>query len=359
MKDGSFGAVQREVVSRAPLRLSFAGGGTDVPPYPELYGGAVLSATINRFAYCRVRIGESEKIRVTSYDLGTSAEFTVDVGPEFDGNLDLVKAVFKRINVDRLMPMDITLHCDVPPGSGLGSSSAIVVALITALSKFLGISLSRHELAHIAYLVEREDVGISGGSQDHFASAYGGFNYMEFGSSVDVVPLRLEPYQICELESQILLAYVGETRLSSGIIEEQTKRFLNNARDSMTSLHRMRELASEARSALLADQYLDFARCIEEGWQRKRLLANSITSPMIEKLYSAGLAAGALAGKLLGAGGGGHLLFCVPSELRGKVSEALEVAGARVGRNINLGSSGSLAWERRANVARLHESFRR
>ena len=162
--------LHREVVARAPLRISFAGGGTDVPPYPQQFGGAALNATINRYAYCTVTDGDNDVIKVTSYDLEQSAEFATAVVPEFDGNLDLVKAVFRRINIDDLRPMDITLHCDAPPGSGLGSSSAIVVALICALAKFLGVALSRHELAHIAYLVEREDVGIAGGFQDHYAT---------------------------------------------------------------------------------------------------------------------------------------------------------------------------------------------
>lgn len=350
--------LQKEVVARAPLRISFAGGGTDVPPYPERFGGAALNATINRFAYCTVTAGDNDTIRVTSFDLEQSTEFATSVVPDFDGNLDLVKAVFRRINVERLMPMNITLHCDAPPGSGLGASSAIVVVIISALAKFLGVTLSRHELAHVAYLVEREDVGIAGGYQDQYAASYGGFSFMEFGSTVDVVPLRLEPYQIYDLETHLVLAYVGETRISSGIIQKQTDRFISGEADSIVSLDRIKLLAYEARTALLSDQLGDLARCIDEGWHCKKNLTDSISSPVVEYLYNIGLNAGAQAGKLIGAGGGGYMLFFVLPSRRRTVIKVLEDAGATVARNINFGSAGVFAWERRANLARVHETFR-
>lgn len=347
----------REVAARAPLRVSFAGGGTDVAPYPEKFGGAVLNATINRYAYCQVRASNLDTIRVTSYDLDQTKEYATKIGPEFDGNLDLVTAVLRRINVDRLTPMDVTLHCDAPPGSGLGSSSAIVVALICALAKYLGVTLSRSELAHTAYLVEREDVGIAGGFQDQYASAYGGFNFIEFGRTVNVVPLRLEPYQIYELESQIILASVGDTRLSSGIIEKQTARLESGEVESLAAHDRLRSLAFEARTALLTDQFDDFGRCIDEGWRCKQNLAEAISSPTVERLYSLGIEAGAIAGKLVGAGGGGFMLFVVPPGARHQVEERMENLGIAMARHVNFGSNGALAWERRANLARVHESF--
>lgn len=347
--------VCREVMARAPLRISFAGGGTDVEPYPSLYGGAVLSATINRYAHCVVRAGESDSIKVTSYDLNQTRSYSMSSVPEIDGNLDLVTAVLRRINVDRLTPMEVILHCDAPPGSGLGSSSAIVVSIIIALSRYLGVSMSRHELAHLAYLVEREDVGIAGGSQDHYASVYGGFNYMEFRDQVNVVPLRLEPYQICEIESQIVLAYVGKPRLSAKIIEKQTENLISGG--SLNALHSLRDLAYSARTALLSDKYDDFAWCINEGWLRKKELTDSISSEDIENLYEMGLFFGATAGKLVGAGGGGFMLFVTPAHVQLRVAKRLESEGIAIVNSLNFGSQGALAWERRSNLARVHESF--
>ena len=348
---------RREVVARAPLRVSFAGGGTDVPPYPELHGGAAINATINRYAHCAVRAGTSDKITVTSLDLDQTREFAAKSTPEFDGNLDLITAVLRRINAERLDPMEITLYCDAPPGSGLGASSAIVVALICALAKYLGVTISRHELGHLAYLVEREDVGISGGLQDQYASAYGGFNFMEFGRNVEVIPIRLEPYQVYELESRIVLAYVGETRLSSRIIEQQTARFSRGDKGSTVSLNRLKELAYETRAALLTEQYDLFAHCIEEGWRNKRSLTESIVTDVVETVYDLGMEAGALSGKLVGAGGGGYMLFVIPPEMQRQVSERLERFGISVAEHLGFGSVGAMAWERRANLARVHEMF--
>ena len=348
---------RREVVARAPLRISFAGGGTDVPPYPELHGGAAINATINRYAHCSVRAGISDKIRVTSLDLDQTREFAAKSIPEFDGNLDLITAVLRRINVEKLDPMEITLYCDAPPGSGLGASSAIVVALICALAKYLGVTISRHELGHLAYLVERKDVGISGGLQDQYASAYGGFNFMEFGRDVEVIPIRLEPCQVYELESRLVLAYVGETRLSSRIIEQQTDKFVRGDKDATVSLKRLRELAFETRAALLPEQYDLFASCVQEGWRHKRGLTESIVTDVVETVYALGLEVGALSGKLVGAGGGGYMLFVVSPELQRNVIEGLNRFGISVVEHLGLGSVGAIAWERRMNLARVHEAF--
>lgn len=347
----------REVVARAPLRISFAGGGTDVPPYPELHGGAAFNATINRYAHCRVRAGSSDKIRVTSFDLDQTREFAAKSTPEFDGNLDLITAVLRRIDAEQLDPMEITLYCDAPPGSGLGASSAIVVSLICALAKYLGVTISRHELGHLAYLVEREDTRISGGLQDQYASAYGGFNFMEFNRNVEVIPIRFEPYQIYELESRIVLAYVGQTRLSSRIIEQQTAKFVTGDKGSTVSLSRLKELAYETRAALLTEQYDLFAHCIQEGWRHKRGLTESIVTDVVETVYTLGLEAGALSGKLVGAGGGGYMLFIVPPESQRQVSERLKGFGISVVEHLGFSSFGAMAWERRVNLARVHEAF--
>ena len=182
---------------------------------------------------------------------------------------------------------------------------------------------------------------------------------MEFRDSVDVVPLRLEPYQIYDLESHILLAYVGETRLSSGIIKKQTSRLVSGVPSSIASLQRLRDLAYEARTALLSDQYAELARCIDEGWHCKSSLADSISSPVVDNLYNVGINAGALAGKLIGAGGGGYMLFFVSPANRRYVFHQLETAGAAVAMNINFGSSGVFAWERRANLASVPRLFGR
>jgi D-glycero-alpha-D-manno-heptose-7-phosphate kinase len=316
-----------EVEACAPLRISFAGGGTDVPPYPTTHGGAVLSATISRSARARVRARPDHEYHVESLDLMARAAFA----PHelvFNGHLDLVKAVLRDLAPER--GLDLTLATDAPPGSGLGSSSALVVAMLAAVGVAGGGRWSPAELAQRAYQVERIDLKIEGGMQDQYAAAFGGLNFMEFHGEEDVTvrPLQVHAETVQELERSLLLAWSGRSRTDDGILRRQVDGVLGGSARSLESLEAMKALATGMRDALLRGDLADFADGLHEGWRQKRRLASGIATPRLDELYAVGRRAGAAGGKVLGAGGGGYLLFATPPGARARVADALEAAGA-------------------------------
>jgi D-glycero-alpha-D-manno-heptose-7-phosphate kinase len=316
-----------EVEARAPLRISFAGGGTDVPPYPATHGGAVLSATITRRARAHVRARPDHQYHVESLDLMARAAFA----PHelvFNGHLDLVKAVLRDLAPER--GLDLTLATDAPPGSGLGSSSALVVAMLAAVGVAGGGQWSPAELARRAYQVERVDLKIEGGMQDQYAAAFGGLNFIEFHGEEDVTvrPLQVPSETVAELERSLLLAWSGRSRTDDGILRRQVDGMLGGSARSMESLEAMKALATGMRDALLAGRLADFADGLHQGWRQKRRLASGIATPRLDELYAVGRRAGAAGGKVLGAGGGGYLLFATPPGDRARVADALEAAGA-------------------------------
>jgi D-glycero-alpha-D-manno-heptose-7-phosphate kinase len=316
-----------EVEACAPLRISFAGGGTDVPPYPATHGGAVLSATISRSARARVRARPDHGYHVESLDLMARAAFA----PHelvFNGHLDLVKAVLRELAPER--GLDLTLATDAPPGSGLGSSSALVVAMLAAVGVAGGARWSPAELAQRAYQVERIDLKIEGGMQDQYAAAFGGLNFMEFHGEEEVTvrPLQVPAETVRELERSLLLAWSGRSRTDDGILRRQVDGVLGGSARSLESLEAMKALATGMRDALLRGDLADFADGLHEGWRQKRRLASGIATPRLDELYAVGRRAGAAGGKVLGAGGGGYLLFATPPGARARVADALEAAGA-------------------------------
>jgi D-glycero-alpha-D-manno-heptose-7-phosphate kinase len=319
---------QHLVRSRAPLRISFAGGGTDVAPYPERFGGCVLSCTINKYAYVTIRARSDKNVAIRSLDYGL--EFTYDpnaLGGE-TGKLRLVESILRRFHASGI---DIFMHSDAPPGSGLGSSSAMIVALCAALARFGAHELSRYELAELAYEIERDDLGISGGMQDQYAASFGGFNFIEFDANRVVVnPLRMGEDTLDELHYNLMLCFTGGTRISSNILAEQTQRVSDSNEDALTALHRMKALTLEIKSLLLRDNLAQFGEALHESWMCKRGLASSISNEHIDALYTAAKEAGAWGGKILGAGGGGYLLLAVPFWRRSDVAHALELLGGKM-----------------------------
>jgi len=244
--------------ARAPLRVSFAGGGTDVPPFPRIEGGAVLSATISSFAYSTLRPRNDNLVTVKSLDFGLSVNFGIDDPIVFDGELDLPKAAISRVmshpGARRSSGFDLFLHTNAPPGSGLGSSSAVVVCVVGVVAEHCGLDLTSYEIAEMACLLEREDLGISGGLQDQYAAAFGGFNFMEFtGDEVLVNPLRVHESTVRELEHNMLLAYTGRTRFSDHIIEDQVARFEAGEPETLTGLRAQRDLAVVGADQLAHD----------------------------------------------------------------------------------------------------------
>jgi len=311
------------------LRLSFAGGGTDVAPFPESEGGLVLSATIDRYAYGSLRPRADRRVSVHSVDFGISLEFDVAEGPEFDGKLDLVKAAIRRVTGDA-GGYDLLLQSNAPPGSGLGSSSTMMVALIGLLREHRGLPLSEYEIAHLAYVTERQDLEIRGGLQDHYAATFGGFNFIEFGERVVVNPLRIKDATVNELELNLLLCYTGTTRQSSRIIEDQTGRVRTGESETLEGLRAQKELAVAMKSALLRGELREFGSLLDEAWKQKKRMSPLIATDFIEEAYDVAMQAGALGGKVTGAGGGGYILFYCDFTHKHRLAERLVQMGAAV-----------------------------
>jgi D-glycero-alpha-D-manno-heptose-7-phosphate kinase len=318
------------VRAKAPLRLSFAGGGTDVPPFPIDEGGCVLSSTIDRYAYGSLRPRTDGRVRIESLDFGTSLDFSVDDELEFDGHLDLVKAAISRLGSQEMDGYDLVLRSHAPPGSGLGSSSTMMVVLVGLLREHYRLPLSDYEIAQLAFAIEREDLGIQGGLQDHYAATFGGFNFIEFGERVIVNPLRVREDVINELELNLLLCYTGVTRESASIIADQSARVAHKETDTLEGLRAQKELAIAMKSALLRSELAELGALLGEAWTQKKRMSPMISTPRIEEAYATAIKYGAMGGKVTGAGGGGHILFYVDFDAKHRVADALEHMGATV-----------------------------
>jgi D-glycero-alpha-D-manno-heptose-7-phosphate kinase len=315
--------------ARAPLRLSFCGGGTDVSPYPEEHGGMVLSATINQYAYASLRPRRDSRLTIASLDYDVVAKYDHPRRVRLDGNLDLIKAAVKALKVRR--GADLWVHSDAPPGSGLGSSSTMVVALIGVLSRWLGRALSGYEIAELAYRIERVDLGLAGGRQDQYAATFGGFNFIEFHRDGTVVnPLRIGADVIQELEYRLLLCYMGQTRQSARIIERQTSAYREGKTPVVDALHRLKAETVEMKKALLLGQVDAVGELLHEAWENKKHLDESISNSHVDQLYRLARREGAIGGKMPGAGGGGYFLFLTRFDRKHRVAAALEKRGGQV-----------------------------
>ncbi|UCE03521.1 MAG: GHMP kinase [Candidatus Latescibacterota bacterium] len=316
--------------SKAPLRISFAGGGTDISPYMDEYGGIVLSATIDKCAYGSLQTRGDSSIRVQSLDYDIIAKYNLEQALQYDGELDLVKAVVNNLNGTSKTGLDFFIHSDAPPGSGLGSSSTMVVALIGLLKHWHRLPLTNYEMAQVAYSIEREELGISGGMQDQYAAVFGGFNFIEFKPAAVIVnPLRITDEIINELEYSLLLCYTGQTRLSSHIIESQVTSYEKKERSVLDAMSETKVIAIEMKAALLQARLRDFGHLMHDAWLNKKLMAQRITNPDIDALYQTARAHGALGGKILGAGGGGYLLLMCEFGRKHIIARKLEEMGAQ------------------------------
>ncbi len=316
--------------ARAPLRISFAGGGTDVPPFPVLHGGCVLSATINRYAYGSLTPRRDDQVHIESVDFGATADLSPGRNTPHDGRFDLVKAAVHRFGTDGGNGYDMVLRSNAPPGSGLGSSSTMMVALTGLLAEYHGTPLDEYETARMAHAIEREDLGISGGLQDHYAATFGGFNFIEFGERVIVNPLRVREEVMHELELGLMLCFTGITRASSRVIDDQAGRVISGSADTMAGLQAQKELAVAMKSALLRGELREFGGLLDDAWKQKQRLSPLISNPRINELYELAKRNGALGGKVTGAGGGGFILFYCDFPSKHRVAQALEEAGAPI-----------------------------
>lgn len=314
--------------AKAPLRVSFGGGGTDITPYCDVNGGVVLSSTINKYAYCSIIPKNTSEIEVHSLDFDMVVKYGIDESMVYDGKLDLVKAALKAMNINQ--GCEVYLNCDAPAGSGLGTSSTVVVTLLAALAKWKGIYFDKYKLAQLAYSVERNDLKISGGYQDQYAAVFGGFNYIEFlgGSDVIVNSLKIKRDILNELEHNLLLCYTGQIHVSANIIEDQLKNYSKT--DVVEAMEEIKALADAMKKELLRGNLDNFGKLLNLSWKNKKKMSQKITNKEIDYLYSEAIKAGALGGKLLGAGGGGYLLLYCPYNEKHKIAKKLIESGGQI-----------------------------
>ncbi len=314
------------LVCRAPVRIDFAGGFTDVSPYCRERGGAVVNATINLYSRIRLELKREGGLKLTSLDLNQSVEAESIRKMEYNGNLDLFKSALKRMNMD--IQGEIIGKCDAPPGSGLGTSAATAVCLIGTLDYLQKGHLSPREIAEMAHRLEREELGIWGGKQDQYASALGGFLFLKFGEETKVERLKIGKDFVETLEKSLLLCYTGKSRLSGNIVKEVMERYRRG--EVVSYLDGLKEIAFQMKDALLEEDLFSVGELLEKNWEYQKMLFPSITNEYIERLFGLAKEEGAIGGKALGAGGGGCLLFLCYPEKRGFLRSRMKEAGARI-----------------------------
>ena len=335
--------------ARAPLRLGLAGGGTDVSPYCDIHGGYVLNAAIDRYAYTVIKSVNKPQIRFVATDQQVETVSPANVPLELNGRLDLHKAVYNYIvqNFNGGVPISLELStfCDAPAGSGLGSSSTLVVTMIRAFGELLNLPLDDYLIAKMAYQIERVDCGLQGGRQDQYSATFGGFNFMEFYASDRAIinPLRIKNWIICELEASLLLYFTGVSRESSNIIADQSNNVRASVVGALEAMHGIKSEALTMKECLLRGDFSGLIESVRAGWENKKRSAKTVSNSHIDSIYDAAMQAGALAGKISGAGGGGFMWFFVPTEKRMDVVRVLNSFGGSVS-NCHFTKYGTQAW---------------
>ncbi|HEX6180142.1 MAG TPA: dehydrogenase [Chitinophagaceae bacterium] len=315
--------------SKAPLRIGLAGGGTDVSPYCDLYGGAILNATVSLFAYANIEPLDENAIILQTVDRKEEQRFEWTNELPINGKLDLLKGVYNRIHRQYGLPMTgfrLSTSVDAPAGSGLGTSSTLVVAIIGAFAELLRLPLGEYDIAHLAYEIERQELKMAGGRQDQYAATFGGVNFMEFldGDKVIVNPLRIKQQYLFELENNLLLYYTDTSRESAKIIERQSRNVVEKQERSIEAMHQLKQQAQMMKEALLKGRLHEIGEILDFGFQQKRQMAEGISNSMMDELYDTAKKAGATGGKISGAGGGGFMIFYCPGNAKHNVINALE-----------------------------------
>jgi len=342
------------VRSRAPLRLGFGGGGTDVAPYCDQYGGFVLNATIDLYANCTIAFDNKvDTVRFKALDLKVAEDLPLSSSFSLEGPLKLHRAIYNRVvhdfNDGKPIPVCVSTWSDAAPGSGLGTSSTLVVAILSAYKELLGLPLGEYDIAYLAYDIERIDCGLSGGKQDQYAATFGGFNFMEFYQNERVIvnPLRIRRNIELELETSLLLFYTGQSRESAQIIDDQSKAAGSHGKVddvAIKAMHQVKALSLDMKEALLKGQIGNFMQLIGSAWEAKKRMAKSISSLSIENIAERALGAGAKSIKITGAGGGGYMMIFVEPPNRHKVIDGLsELAGAF--HNFRFTNAGVESWK--------------
>ncbi len=335
--------------ARAPLRLGLAGGGSDVSPFCDMHGGYVLNATIDRYAYAVIKTLDKPVVHLAATDQQAETVEPAVAPLLLNGKLDLHKAVYNHMvlhfNGGNPIPIQLSTFCDAPAGSGLGSSSTLVVVMIRAFAELLNLPLDDYTIAHLAYKIERLDCGLQGGRQDQYSATFGGFNFMEFYADERAVinPLRIKNWIICELEASLVLFFTGVSRESAHIIADQCKNVASGSVDALKAMHGIKHEALVMKECLLRGDFAGLVKSMLSGWDNKKRSAKTVSNPHIDEIYATAIKAGALAGKVSGAGGGGFMLFFVPTEKRMDVIRALNKFEGQVS-NCHFTNYGTQAW---------------
>lgn len=319
--------------SKAPLRIGLAGGGTDVSPYSDLYGGAILNATINLYAVTSILPTSNKKIKfVTNSEvLELDSTERIEVQKGFELQCGVYNRIVKQFNTG---PLSFELHSyiEAPHGSGLGTSSTLMVSLLGAFVEWLKLPLGQYDIAHLAYEIERIDLQMSGGKQDQYAATFGGINFMEFYANDKVIvnPLHLKQELQNELEMNLLLYFTDTQRLSAQIINEQVKNVNEKNEKSVDAMHKLKEQANLMKDCLLKGELNRIGEILHFGWMNKKQMAKSISNEQIDNIYQTALDNGASGGKISGAGGGGFMFFYCPNNTKSKVAAAISKLGGRI-----------------------------
>ncbi|MFW9972508.1 MAG: GHMP kinase [Candidatus Odinarchaeota archaeon] len=330
--------------SKAPFRVSFGGGGTDMAPYCIEHGGCVISTTIDRHIYITLKPRKDKKVCI--YSINSNRNFIFEIGDtDYSTEFELFKGIFNVLDVND--GFDITFYSELPPGSGMGGSSSLTVALIGALNEYYGFNLSKYEIAQKAYDIERIELKQKGGYQDQFAAVYGGFNFIEFTKVVNVIPIKTTPEIINELQYRLILCYVGGFHFSSDIQEEVLEGYEVEKKSFIDSMQDLKDVAYGMKKIIESmdpNQLNEFGNLLNKGWLAKKSLSDKISNRNIENFYLTSKKFGVIGGKLLGAGGGGHLLlFSNPEKKFNVINELKSIGGVIV--NFHFNPKGLEVWK--------------
>ena len=337
------------VRARAPLRLGLAGGGTDVSPYCDMYGGRVMNVTIDRYAYAIVSAGDGNEVTFRALDADLEETHSCGVAIDCGGPLALLKGVYARVSRDFLdgdrPALNVKTFSDAPPGSGLGSSSTMVVAILQAFVEYFSLPLGEYEVAQLAYDIERKDLQLAGGKQDQYAATFGGFNFMEFYADDRVIvnPLRIKDWVWSELEASMVLYFTGVSRASADIIRQQSRNIGENRQASIDAMHSLKQEAIQMKECVLRGDLRRLETTLQAGWEAKKMTANCISNPLIERVERIAFAHGARATKVSGAGGGGFMMFLCDPEDRLHLTRSLLQEGGSV-LDFHFTQQGATSW---------------
>jgi D-glycero-alpha-D-manno-heptose-7-phosphate kinase len=334
--------------SKAPLRIGLAGGGTDVSPYCDLYGGAILNATISLYAWASIEPLEEARIEILAVDRGEKVSHESLGAIPIDGTLDLAKGAYNHLLKNFGAPPSgfrLTTFVDAPAGSGLGTSSTLMVAILGAFAEWLRLPFGEYDMSQLAYRIEREDLGMAGGKQDQYAATFGGVNFMEFYDKGRVIvnPLRIKPQYLYELGNNLLLYFTATSRKSADIIEVQSKNVTAGNQQSIEAMHALKEQARMMKEALLQGKVHEIGPILDYGFRFKKQMAQGISNSRMDELYEQALGAGATGGKITGAGGGGFMMFYCPGNTKYAVRETLAPLGGEF-RTYDFVEHGLVSW---------------